>query len=347
MVCFAYNIHDIIKFEILIKDRFFLRSYFYRFQHEFEYFKTNHVDNPDFTVEVGPFKPDTRGCYSLEEDQFFIKENYLYTRDSYKIARWEVEISDLDKAPVKVKVNPNFSGHLFFGPYIIDFLLRVKMNQKGYPFIHGSGVVKDGKAFIFPARSSSGKTITTMHFLDNGFNLLGDNFVIIANKNKVYSFPSSMNVFNYNLAPKIKNTLSQQALLILKLKHLLYKATCGYIKIFTPVSVKKLFPEQICNSATVETICLLQVSNKYKVDQISKADLVESLLLNNQMDAYPFINYITEFAYVYPDHWLSCHWHNLRSNYQKLVENIDKHFKVTLPRKISSAVLAELDKIIN
>lgn len=232
MTCFDYNIHDIIKFKILIKDRFFLRSYFHRFKHEFEYFKTDHVDSPDFIVEVGPFTPDTKNSYSLEEDQFHVKENYLHTKDSYKTAKWEVEVSDLDKTPIMVKVNPNFSGYLFFGSYIINFLLRVLINKKGYPLIHASGITKNNKAFIFPARSGSGKTVITMHFLDNGFNLLGDNF-IIASQNKVLSFPSSMNIFYYNLVPKIKRALSKQALFVLKLKYILYKVTFGYVKIFT------------------------------------------------------------------------------------------------------------------
>ncbi|MHC4213287.1 MAG: hypothetical protein ACYSWP_07950 [Planctomycetota bacterium] len=273
-------------------------------------------------------------------------QGYLYTNDSYKTAKWQVEISGLESDVVRVRVNPNLSGYLFFGSYIISFLLRVKMNQKGYPFIHGSGISRNDAACIFPARSGSGKTVTTMHYLDNGYKLLGDNFVIV-NREKVLSFPSSMNIFYYNLAPKIKNSLSKNTLFVLKLKHLLYKLTLGYIKIFTPVSVKKLFPGQIVDSSSLKMVGLMQVGPEFSIEKMSKDMLVQHLLYNNQMDAHPFIDYITEYAFVYPDSWLSRHWDVLADNYKNMLDQVEACYKITLPRFIDDRVLKELGCLLD
>lgn len=346
MVTFSYNIHHIIKFQVIAKNHLIFSSYFNRFGHEFEYFKVDSIDKADFIVEVGPFKADNKGCVITEEGRYYIKEGYLYTKDSYKTARWEVEISCIEDATVRVRVNPNFSGYLFLGSYIIDFLLRVKMNQKGYPFVHGSGIVKDGVAYLFPARSGTGKTVITMHFLDNGFQLLGDNF-FIGHSDNILSFPSSMNIFYYNLAPKIKKGLTPNILFGLKLKHLLYQATLGYVKIFTPVSVKDLFKGQIVDRAIPGKIYLMQVGSEFGTEEISRENIIKSLLYNNQMDAYPFTNYISEYAYVFPNSWLARHWEVLEENYGKLVERIDSWCKVVLPKQIDSVTLQELGKIID
>ncbi|HDY89831.1 MAG TPA: hypothetical protein ENH82_17155 [bacterium] len=345
MADYFYNIHDIVKFKVATKDRLLFSSYFERFKHEFEYFKVDSIDKADFVVEVGPFKASNEGCVVTEEGRYYIKEGYLYTNDSYKTAQWEVEISRIEDETVRVRVNPNFSGYLFFGSYIIDFLLRVKMNQKGYPFVHGSGIVKDGTAYLFPARSGTGKTVTTMHFLDNGFQLLGDNF-FIGHADKILSFPSSMNIFYYNLAPKIKKGLTSNILFGLKLKRLLYQATMGYVKIFTPVSVKSLFKGQIVDEAVPGKIYLMQVGSEFGIEEMSREDIIKSLLYNNQMDAYPFIDYISEYAYVFPDSWLSRHWEVLEENYGKLVDRVDSWHKVVLPKRVDSVTLQELGEII-
>lgn len=113
MADYFYNIHDIVKFKVTAKDRLMFSSYYDRFKHEFECFRVESIDNADFTVEVGPFKPDNYECVITEEGNYFIKEGYLYTNDSYKTAKWEVEISNIEDETVRVRVNPNFSGYLF------------------------------------------------------------------------------------------------------------------------------------------------------------------------------------------------------------------------------------------
>lgn len=52
--------------------------------------------------------------------------------------------------------------------FFIEPVIRFKLNAKGYFMIHTSSVCADGKAFIFPASPSVGKTSTMMNWLHRG-----------------------------------------------------------------------------------------------------------------------------------------------------------------------------------
>lgn len=116
---------------------------------------------------------------------------------------------------------------------------------------------------------------------------------------------------------------------------------------YSPVNTKLLFGNKVCDESPIDTVCLMQVGEKFKVDKISKDELVQKMVINNQMDAYPFIYYINEFAFIYPDHWLSNHWDTLKNNYDTFLSNVNNCYKVTLPRKISADTLEHLGELIH
>jgi len=336
-----FDIHGLVKFQIttrsIIPGRLSRRLI-----QEYDYFRTGPLDDHDFAVEIGPFEPANDNCYVLEDGQYFVKEGYFYCKDAYKMAQWEVEISNIESGVTRVRIAPNLFGYMFVGGYIVDFLIRFKANEKGVPFVHGSALSKDGAAYLFPARSGSGKTVLAMSLLEKGYNLLGDNFVML-DRGKVLSYPSRMNIFFYNLAPLIRRSLDPMTLFGLQLKHWLYRFTFGYAKIFTPVSVQQVFPDRIVDEAELKGVFLLIPSEgELCVEPLNKEDLVQSLVLNNKLDAFPFFNYALEYAYVFPESNLASHWSRLARNYREALGQEPSYFRVNLPDKSSYDLLERL-----
>lgn len=324
-----FNIHNIVRFRITTRG-LLPRLLSQRLIREYDYFQTDHLDEVDFAVEIGSFEPANDGCHVLEDRQYFVKEGYFYCEDSYKLAKWAVELSSIDSGVTRVRIEPNLFGYLFVGGYIIDFLLRFNANKKGVPFVHGSALSKDGKAYLFPARSGSGKTVLAMKLLEKGYNLLGDNFVMLDN-GRVLSYPSRMNIFFYNLAPPIRKRLGAGTLFFLWLKYLLYRLSFGYAKIFTPVSVQQIFAEKIRDEARLNKVFLLLPTDAEPgVEALSREDLIASLVLNNKLDGFPFHNYALEYAYIFPESDLATHWVRLAENYRRALGQGASCFKATI-----------------
>ena len=198
-----YNIHDIVKFKVIAN------RISNRMDIEYINFESDTIDNPDFTIYLGDFTPSNEGC-SILDHTYYIKKNYLYCKDSYKIGRWAVEVSGLEENEMTVKLSTNTVGaiaaDMFICAFIIDFLIRFKMEQKGYSVVHASAVSKDGNAYLFPSQSGAGKTTTAIYFAENGYNFLGDDFVILHNRD-VISYLTPLNIFAYNLNPIILKNL--------------------------------------------------------------------------------------------------------------------------------------------
>ncbi len=81
-----------------------------------------------------------------------------------------------------------------------------------YPF-HAAGLVKDGRAVLFPGRSGSGKSTLTLQLVKEGFRMLGDDMVFLRQAGggvEALSFPEEINVTDETLElfpdlAKVKN----------------------------------------------------------------------------------------------------------------------------------------------
>lgn len=71
--------------------------------------------------------------------------------------------------------------------YFFAFL-QMRLLDKDFTFIHAAGITKNGESLLFPAFSDTGKTTTTLLFLKDGYNVLGDD-KIITNGQNVFAYP--------------------------------------------------------------------------------------------------------------------------------------------------------------
>jgi hypothetical protein len=317
-----YNIHEIVKFKIISEKR--VTWSIKNILKVYENFETDKLDKTDFEVYLGNFIPCNNDCIILE-DKYYIKKDYFFcNKDIYKFTKWQFELNGIDQEKTIVKIHSNFFGYMWMAGFIVEFLIHFKMNLKGHPIIHASAVSKKNYGIIFSARGGGGKTTLAMKLLNNGFNLLGDNFVIIKN-GRILSYLTPLNIFKYNLTPIINSHLTIRQKLILNLKNILYKVSLNYIKIFTTLNTKKLFPNKLRDEIKLNNVFVIIPSNEYSVDRISKLELVDYLLYNQKLDTLLFLPYIFEYSYIFPDSKLAKHWENYKKN---LINNLSDEIKI-------------------
>lgn len=87
----------------------------------------------------------------------------------------------------------------------------------GYTFLHAAAVAKDGYAYILPSWGGVGKTASVVKLIrEHGYQLLGDDLVIIGENGDVYAFPKVFVLYAYhkNLFPEILNGLGRKGHLV-------------------------------------------------------------------------------------------------------------------------------------
>ena len=217
-----YSIHNILTFKVISK-AYLANRLIGNWDIELQGFESNNVDNLDFVISIDKFTPDISNCTIIDDD-YYIKENYLYCKDSYKYASWELEMSGFEKGEMEVRIHSNFLGMMLIPELIINHLIWFKLNEKGYPIVHGSCVSKNNQSYIFAGQGASGKSTIASSLVEKGFQLLSDHFICL-NKDTVWSFPTPFHILDFNLSSIIGHNMSFKHKVSFHFKQLLkYKA---------------------------------------------------------------------------------------------------------------------------
>lgn len=338
----CYSIHDIITFHVLSD------TLPRRMEIEYANFETSHQSTPDFTLQLGEFKPSNEGCQIIDHT-YYIKKNYFYCKDSYKFGKWEIQVTGLESDKTEIKLWTNaigtFVADMFVCMFIIDFLIRFKLERKGYSVIHASAMSKDDKAFLFPSQSGAGKTTTALYLSDEGYDYLGDDFVIL-HRGVIFSYPSALNLFSYNLNPDIRKNLSTGENILLSIKNALYILTAKKIKIFTKMNPKVLPGLHIADKATLKAVYLLAQGDAFSVSEINPDIIMNSIAINQKMESYPFLKYLLEYSYIFPDSSIARHWEICEKNLTDNFKGDAKYFNVHLPKKFGKDIFHRFKEII-
>ena len=139
-----YNIHDILKFQIVRSGKFDLGNLS---NLRFSCFETAPVAKPDIVLNIGRFTPANENCY-LVDYKYYIKDNYFYCRESEGKASWEVEIKGLEQGDtiINFHVSPRLQikpaelvrAHLFYltvqiRPHLNSRRMVVFLSGKKHP----------------------------------------------------------------------------------------------------------------------------------------------------------------------------------------------------------------------
>lgn len=338
-----YSIQNIVTFKIINRTRF-SHKFVSNLDTEYKNFETKDLNNPDFTLYLGDFIPSNQDCYILD-DKYYIKEDYLFCKEnSYKLAKWKLEISGFESANMIIHISSNLIGNMFLSP-IIDFLIQFKLNEKGYSLVHASCVSENNRAYLFPALSGGGKTTVAMHFVEKGFDFLGDNFVIL-HDGEALCFLSPLNIFTYNLTPIIKRNLGIGKRSILALKDLLYKMTLGYAKIFTKINVRHVVPNAIVDKSILDSVSILIPKEEVHIENISKEELIGHLVMNQKLESSSFRGYMLDYSYMFPESNMATHWTRYKENLRKNIGGDTPIYKIEVPQKYDTNTFERIVKVI-
>jgi hypothetical protein len=336
-----FNINDLVYFQIFKPKNFFMDL----FSHpgvEYSYFRTDKPIKPDIIVRIGKFKPKNNDCFIIDS-KYYIKKDYIYYKDSHKIAKWEVEVSGFERDLIEINVDCNAFGYIFFES-ILQFFISFILCKKGYALIHSSAIEKDGKAYFFPARSGAGKTISSVYFTQEGYNFLGDNFTIL-HKKKIISFPTPLLIFRHNLKEPIRKVLSKKYRALIFLKYLLYRLTLKYAKFYTPVPVEFILKDKIKKEADLKSLILLINGKGFSERKIETKSVIDKLV---SIDKFEFLNLNTVFisySFLFPKANLANYWDKLRNNIKEGLDNVTS-YQVTVPVNYTHSVFEKIHDIV-
>jgi hypothetical protein len=203
------------------------------------------------------------------------------------------------------------------GSGLIFPMVRMMMNSMGYPFIHASSVAKRG-AVLFAARHAGGKTTKAMEYIHRGYQLMSDDFSII-HGGKTFCFPTPLNIFYYNksvLPREIREVYRKDLLL----KRILYHLTLKNVRLFTTV------PPYMVSSIRKTS----KIKEVHMLDSIDVSNPSLQLMFNNKLDMFPFIDYMNEYSFFYPNSMFGKHWDSLKNNIKKSLRGV----KVVYDKKL-------------
>jgi len=344
-----YNIHDILKFQIVKNKRFNLVR---DLNLEYRFFEVKDVDEPDIVLNLGKFYPSNDNCY-LIDSKYYVKENYFYCKDSEGKAKWEVETFGFEKGKTIINLNFNISGvkTIFSGLAAQNFLLRslvhYKLGTKGYFLIHSAGVSKANQAFLFAGRGGAFKTTLAMDFVRKAkFDFLGDENVIIYD-DKVLNFSSTIASFSF----RCKHMPTEELHNILD--------RMRQIKYYWRYMRTKTKDEQIyvTNSSKLKALFLITRKNNQKLAITENSDLddiISKLITNEKMEisilpthtltgvtSNHYLNYMLAYSFVFPNSQIATHWDDMKKGLKEVL----KHtyiYKVEVPHTYKTGVF---DKI--
>ena len=332
MVDIYFDISNIVKFKIVDNQNSFTDKIMGDPFQEYENYRSKNIiedQDLDFIVNIVDNIERRENVY-IVDDSFYINEGYIYTRGSYKIAKWDIEIIESNGICI-INIAPNAVARLFISGFFIDFIIQYVLTQKGYSIIHSSAVSKCKRSYLFSGRGGSGKTSIAIRLISSGqgFEYMGDDFILIKDGQSLPYF-TPLNLFNYNISPFLFQKFRKIEKLNFKLKGWIFRMTGGYAKLFTKLNPLLVIPNVSLQPSEVSTVTIIIPKNGdtgFDLKSISKSDAIKYIINNLKMDSWFIPTYFIQYSYIYPDGSFSKYWDKY---YQNLLLNIPESVRFNL-----------------
>jgi hypothetical protein len=176
-----YDIHGIVKVATNV-DGFFPK-----------HFECGPQRSVDLEVVQDDFEFNPRGYKRV--GSFFGGKNTVYFESLfYGKPIYKILIKNLE-GKTKFRFT-KISKKIFNVSKLVQVLLEIKLLQKGYTLIHAGGVSKDGKGYVLFGWPGVGKSSTIFGLSKTeGFEVFGDDVVILSRSGKMYSYPTKAGIF--------------------------------------------------------------------------------------------------------------------------------------------------------
>jgi len=138
---------------------------------------------PTLSLETTSKKPTVSNGMSKVDNFYYLNENRLIDRSSYKWSRWTTELVGIDQMQqVTMSVFGDFFSSWVWPYRTLGAVIRMMLGHQQAIVLHAAGYPReDGGASLMLAPSGTGKTLTSLHWLCEGRAYYGDDCVIMAN----------------------------------------------------------------------------------------------------------------------------------------------------------------------
>ena len=352
-----YNIHDILKFQIVRDSGYNFRD----IGRIFSCFQVEEIDKPDIILNIGTFTPSNEDCYLIDY-KYHVKENYFYCRDSDGKAKWEVEIIGFEQGDTIINFNVTHTFQLQSIASLISLpvslpqalLLRIiwyRLCQEEYFLIHSAAINRDLRAYLLCGRSGAFKTTLCMDFArKTGSDVSGDDMVIL-HDDKVLSFPMSSSLFQFMTT------------------HLPTEKHWGFFRqvqfaaeqILNKSQKTALYKNKI---AKLEALLFVNRSNRIQDGQVTIEELphnyleqaVNKIVINNRaeglkelplfgIDSLPFLKYELVYNFVFPNSLIATYERKFAENLKVILKKVP-FYKIDIPFNYNLEVFKEINKFI-
>lgn len=272
-----YNLHDIIR----VKSDIDLRL---------NYFQCGESSKEaDLIIKTVDYRPiDKKKYQQVASGLYYSKAaNSIVSNMSILGLKVSWEIRNILSPGTELRVSKSYR---FLSKYILVFpvssvhnliglfhmILQIKMLLKNYSFLTGGCAILNGKSIIFTGTGGSGKTLTTINFVEAyDADFMSDDFLII-NKDSFYSYPTPLKFRKFNL---------------------------DFVSYSTFINPVKKFKEKVKDQAKGECdIYFLELSASQFIKDISAAEGIRKLCnLNNRALLYFNERILSFLPYIYGD----------------------------------------------
>lgn len=326
-----FNFHNLLQMGVRGEHGNKFMNYMER---EYSYFKRDSSPKSELIIIIGDFEPKNEDC-TIINHKYFVKKNYFYCEDSYKVVKWKVEIENFEGNPTTVRYHGNYFADSFLVRYVVEPLLWIKLLEKGVATLHSSGVCDGKRAFLLTACKGVGKTSTILNLVNEGGTYMSDDFTLLSKDGIVYSYPTTIHLFAYNLKTFPQEVIPNMDRTKTKMYDLIYKLSLGYGSLPVDVNVERVWGK-IGDQSPLSAVILLTKTNKKKEDlevkKITGSEVASRTIPINILEAFNFYDYMLAYSYVFPDSNIATHWKRLEEMLKKILKNIPCYL-VEIPKE--------------
>lgn len=109
-------------------------------------------------------------------------ENGFFSKQRYKGGSWVTWVDHLDGDACKAVVSVSGLGRAMFVQAGLASLIRWKLGQLGFAWLHAACIVRDGRALVLAGPSGIGKSQIVLRAIRDGWQMVTDDHVLIGNE---------------------------------------------------------------------------------------------------------------------------------------------------------------------
>ncbi len=342
-----YNINNLMTFSVVGPGK--KVDYVHR---QYSYFQCKKpVDNVDIEVRVGRFDENKimGNEYEVVNRKYRVRGDTIFAEDSYKAAKWKFLIAGLQKRKTQIFFDGNYWGYYILYKFFIEPVIRLKLNDRGYFMIHSSSVFVDGKAFVFPASPSVGKTSTMLNWLHSGMGFIADEYTIIKD-GQVFSYPTPLRLHDYNLKanPYICEDMLAIDKLQISIRTWIFRLSFGYADVTHEVDIWNVIRGvKIQDKAPLGQMVIFTKysGEKVHVKKVSKKKFIEKLLIIDRFETTRFNEYLDAYYYVNDVPKEERFWDRMESNLLSMFSG-SEYQEINIPAHYTEETFKDINEVL-